>query len=111
MTTILNKEADGARKYLRDEGGDGRVVIGLWIAADHVVAETLETAFGGNGTVSVSAIGDGLSVSATANIGTKRTVTVTVGTGAFAYLLERVTKWTKDDKVDEMAKDEHGAFQ
>ncbi|MFI5952523.1 LuxR C-terminal-related transcriptional regulator [Cryptosporangium sp. NPDC051539] len=108
MEKMLNQDADGCRKYLRDEGGDGRVVCGLWIATDHTVAETVDAAYKGNGSVSVSVGAAGLDVSATATTGTKKTVTMTVGPGAFAYLLAKVTDWDSDDKVGTVRDDKHG---
>lgn len=43
-----------------------------------------------------------VTVSASSTVGTKQSVTVVVGPGSFAYQLAKVTKWTSDDKVDEM---------
>src|SRR5262249_2691156 len=34
LLALLNKEADGARKYLADEGNDGRVCSGVWLWAE-----------------------------------------------------------------------------
>jgi hypothetical protein len=110
LTKMLNTEADGARKYLRDEGSHGRIVCGLWIATDNEVAETMASAFGGQGTVTVGVGSTDVTVSASSDVGTGQSVTVVVGPGSFAYQLAKVTKWTSDDKVQEMRLDQYGTI-
>jgi hypothetical protein len=43
LLATLNKDADGARKYLAGEGNDGRVCAGVWLWMEAELAETFQT--------------------------------------------------------------------
>jgi hypothetical protein len=88
LTNMLNKDADGARKYLADEGGDGRIVSEVWVVMDAELSEHFAT----SASVSVSAAAAGLNI--TVSGGKFGTQTITLSQGAtFAYKLYKVTNW------------------
>lgn len=98
LQTMLNKEADGARKFLAQEGRDGRIVSTVWIVAEGELAESFSTAASSGGSVTadvtkaaqlqLTANHSGSSNGSTSIILDKHT--------CFAYNLHRVTKWNKD---------------
>jgi hypothetical protein len=106
LTTMLNTDASGARKYLADEGKDGRIVSEVWVVMDAEMASR----FGASAGYKVSANVAGVGLDITANAGTKDETTVTLSKGSnFAYLLHKVKDWNKDKtKIENMEADYKG---
>jgi len=44
LKSMLNKDANGVRKYLASEGNDGRIVSEVWVLVEGEIAETFSTA-------------------------------------------------------------------
>jgi hypothetical protein len=92
LKMMLNNDADGARKYLAEEGNDGRIASEVWILAEGKLAEHFATS--GSISVSVDAGTKGLDV--TAKGGKEGTQTIRIDAGAtFAYKLHKVKDWNK----------------
>lgn len=105
LTTMLNQDADGARKYLADEGGDGRIVSEVWVGMEVELADH----FGAYAGVSLSAktAGADLQISVTGGKYGTQTVTVSPNT-TVAYRLHKVTNWSNGKThIDNMAADYH----
>lgn len=108
LKTMLNKDADGARKYLAEEGNDGRIVSEVWVVVDMELGEHF-SAFG-ESSASVSAFGNSLNFTATGGKYGSQTVKVSEGT-TFAYRLHKVKKWNKDKTQIEEMEDDYKGFQ
>jgi len=106
LKTLLNKEADGARNYLKDEGNDGRIVSEVWVATEASLAETITNC----GSVSGSGSNGGFEVSISGRSCGTNTSSVTIPTNTtFAYLLHKVKKWNKGKtKVEDLEDDNKG---
>jgi hypothetical protein len=90
LRTMLNNDADCARNFLRDEGGDGRIVAEIWVVMAAKLAEHFQT----SGSISVSGSVNGVSADITASGGTQGTQTITISKGStFAYLFYKVKTW------------------
>lgn len=106
LKTLLNKHAQGARNYLADEGGDGRIVSEVWIAMEGKIASDVTTC----GSVSGKAGADGIEVAIDTKLckRAKSTVTLPANT-TFAYMLHKVKKWNKGKtKVEDLEDDQKG---
>lgn len=97
LKTMLNQDADGARKFLADEGSDGRVVSEIWVLADGELAEHFQTS--GSISVSVDAGTKGLNVKASG--GSAGSQTIQLDRSTFAYKLHKVKDWNKGKTVIE----------
>lgn len=96
LTDMLNKDADGARKFLADEGDDARIVGEVWVAMEAELAEHFAT----YGSVSASAKAAGSDVQVTVSGGKNGSQSVSLSPGTtFAYKLYKVKKWTSHDKT------------
>jgi hypothetical protein len=93
LQRMLNEDADGARKYLADEGNDGRVVSEVWVVTDGDLSEHFATS--GSISVSASAAGNGLAVTAKGGKFGSQTITLEDGV-VFAYKLHKVKDWNQD---------------
>lgn len=104
LQTMLNKDADGARNFLADEGNDGRIVSEVWIVMEAELAEHFDT----SGSLAVSAKDIDLNV--TAKGGKHGTQTIKLSTGTtFAYKLHKVKNWNKGKKqIENMEADYKG---
>jgi len=60
LQAMLNTDADGARKYLADEGGDGRIVSEIWVVMEAELSEHFDT----SGSIAVSEKASDLNVTA-----------------------------------------------
>lgn len=109
LTRILNEEAPGVRKYLKEEGRDGRLVGAVWIVAHAKIVDSFATAVSSGGSVSADLTKAAeLELTAHHKGGTQSSSTVVLRPKTtFAYLMYKVTKWDKD-KVGNMEADEHG---
>lgn len=106
LTAMLNNEADGARKYLADEGNDGRILSEVWVGMEDELADHFGTY--ANGSLSVSAAGGNAQISVTGGKHGTQTITISPGT-TFAYKLHKVKDWNKDKThIDNMEADYKG---
>jgi len=95
LKTMLNQDADAARKYLANEGHDGRIVSEVIIALEQELAEHVATST----SVSFAAQGSSaLKITAKGGKYNTQTMTLTPGT-TFAYKLSKVKDWNKDKTV------------
>lgn len=102
MKRILNQEAKNARRSLKREGKDGRIVTEVWVVVDAELASN----FDGSGSITAKADGSDLAI----NVGVGRSgrETIKLGEGTtFAYAMMKVKKWN-DNKVRDMEMDYHG---
>ena len=92
LKSMLNQDAHGARKFLAEEGGDGRICSGIWVWAEGELAEYLasSTTF----SASIDSASAGISITATGGKHGSQTVTITPGT-TYAYKLHKITDWNK----------------
>lgn len=106
LKTMLNNDASGARNFLRDEGGDGRIVPEIWVVMEAKLAEHFQT----SGSISVSGTVNGVSADITASGGSQGTQTITISKGStFAYLLFKVKKWNSGKtKIEDLEDDTVG---
>ena len=107
LTKLLNKSASGARKYLADEGRDGRIVSEVWLVLEAELAEH----FDGSSSISIGANAAVAGLDITASGGKLRSQTITLAAGAtFAYKLHKVKKWSKGKSdVEDMEADYYGS--
>lgn len=106
LRVMLNTDADGARNYLADEGGDGRIASEIWVVMEAELSES----FGASAsyTVSANVAGVGLNVNASANGKGSKTITLSKGS-TFAYMLHKVKDWDKGkDKIENLEEDYKG---
>lgn len=104
LKTMLNEDADGARKYLAKEGNDGRIVSEVWVVMEAELAEHFDT----SGSIAVSAKAVDLNVTAKGGKHGTQTITLSAGT-TFAYKLHKVKDWNKDKtKIKDMEADYKG---
>jgi hypothetical protein len=88
--------ADGARKFLADEGNDGRVLTMVWVLVEGQLAEEFSKNSGNS--VSVKVLGQ--SISLTAAGGKSGSYTIEMSANAtFAYKLHKVKSWTDKSKT------------
>lgn len=106
MTVALNTEADGARKYLADEGKDARVASEVWVVMEAEIADAFAASAGYQ--VSANVAGLGLDISINAGKSNAKTVTMSSGS-TFAYGLHKVQDWNKGKtKVEKLEADYFG---
>ncbi len=106
LKVMLNTDADGARKYLADEGSDGRIASEVWVA----MAAEMATKFAATAGYSVSAnvAGLGLDISLNGSTGGSAKITISKGT-TIAYALHKVKNWDKGKtKIENMEDDYDG---
>ena len=106
LKMMLNQDADGARKYLAQEGKDGRIVSEVWIAMEAELAEHFSSS--SSIAVSVQAVGNSLEITAKGGKHGTQTVSLSSGT-TFAYKLHKVKDWNKGKtKIEDMEADYKG---
>jgi hypothetical protein len=92
LKVMLNKDANGARKFLAEEGNDGRIVSEAWYLMEGELAEHFKTA----GSISASGDAGAKGLAVTASGGKHGSQTITIEEGAtFAYKLHKVKDWDK----------------
>jgi hypothetical protein len=97
LQRMLNKEADGARKYLAEEGADGRIVSEIWVAMEAEMAEHFRNAASTTSAASGALGPVQAALEITASGGTQGSQTISLSPGTtFAYLMHKVNKWNKD---------------
>jgi hypothetical protein len=88
--------AGAARKFLADEGADGRIVSQIWVLMEGELAEQFSA--GAGSSVEVKALGQSVSISTSG--GKKGTQTIELSAGStFAYKLHKVQSWTDRSKT------------
>jgi hypothetical protein len=103
---MLNRDADGARRYLAEEGADGRIVSEVWVLMKGELAEHFATSGGID--ASVSSTGADLELTATGGTHGSQTVVISADT-TFAYLLHKVKKWSNGKtQIEDMEDDSSG---
>jgi hypothetical protein len=103
LTVMLNKDADGARRFLADQGNDGRFVSESWIVVEAELAAHF--AMHGEASLAVRAAGSDLAVTVTGGKHGAQTVKISPKT-TFAYKLHKVKKWNNGKtRVEEMEAD------
>jgi hypothetical protein len=106
LTAMLNKDADSARKFLAEEGNDGRIVSEAWVVVDAELGEHFDAH--GSTSLSVEAFGSSLDLTVTGGKYGSQTITYSPGT-TFAYMLHKVKDWNKDKtRIESMADDYKG---
>lgn len=110
LTNTLNNHTTGALNFLRDEGGDGRVVHEVWVVLDATLAThfTNSTVFEVKGTGSVEVVDVTAKLSAGSTGSGSQTISLSKGT-TFAYLMMKVKKWSSGKtKIDDLEDDLKG---
>jgi hypothetical protein len=104
LKTLLNTDADGARKFMAEEGNDARTVSEVWVVMEAELATAFSTATSVSSSVNASAQ---LSVTASGGNGGTQTITLSPGC-VFAYKTHKVKEWNKDKtKVEDLEADYH----
>ncbi len=104
LKDLLNLHATDARSYMKNEGGDARIVGEVYVAMEAELASTITTA----ASVTATAGANGLEVEVKG--GTKGTSTTKLSLPAdttFAYLLFKVNQWG-GNKATSMEDDRQG---
>ncbi|MBB2941073.1 hypothetical protein FB565_000777 [Actinoplanes lutulentus] len=111
LQELLNKDAGKARKFLAQEGGDGRIVSTIWVVVEAVIAESFAAAGKSTGAIEaevLSATKMRLTVKKSGSASGSTTIIWEPGT-TFAYLMHKVGKWNKGKtQVDELVIDAKG---
>jgi hypothetical protein len=106
LTSMLNNGAVGARKFLAEEGNDGRIVSEVWLVVDAELAEHFTTY--GSASLGVEAFGSTLEITATGGKHGSQTIAYSTGT-TLAYMLHKVKKWNKGKtRIEDMEDDYKG---
>jgi hypothetical protein len=108
LKDMLNHHADGARKFLAEEGQDGRIVSEVWVVVDAELGEHFATY--GKASAAVQAAGNSLNVTVTGGKQGSQTITLAKGT-TFAYRLHKVKQWNKDKTQIEDMEDDYKGMQ
>jgi hypothetical protein len=106
LKAMLNGDASGARKYLADEGNDGRILSEVWVLMEGTLAEHFDTSTTIAAAVSVSGIN--LDITAKGGKSGSQTITLSAGT-IFAYKMHKVKDWNKEKtQIEDMEADYYG---
>jgi len=102
LQKMLNQDADGARKYLKDEGNDARIVSYVWVVMEAELSEI----FSQSGGFEAGVVSGLLDLSINKSKGGVTTITLEAGS-IFAYGMHKVKKWDKE-MIEEMEDDFKG---
>lgn len=106
LKTMLNTDADVARNFMADEGGDARIVSEVWIVVDAKLGQ--QFAASGNGGIGVKALGSTISLTVGGSSQGAQTVTLSPGT-TFAYKMHKASKWNKGKtRIEDLEPDYKG---
>jgi hypothetical protein len=106
LQAMLNKDADGARNYMADEGDDARIVSEVWVVMEAELADHFDSS--ASRSVAVSLGGNSLDFSASGGKLGSQTITLSQGT-VFAYLMHKVKDWNKGKtQIEDMEDDQKG---
>lgn len=104
LKDMLNEDAVAARRFLAEEGDDGRIVSEVCVVMEAVLAEHFNT----SGGITLSAGDSNLSVTASGGKSGTQTITLSAGS-TFAYKLHKVKNWEKNKtRIDDMEADYKG---
>lgn len=92
LKVMLNTDANVARSFMADEGGDARIVSEVWIVVDAELGEHFVTS--GSAVVGVEASGSSANLRVSGGIRGAQTLTLSPGS-TFAYKLHKVSGWNK----------------
>jgi hypothetical protein len=111
LRRMLNTEAAGARRYLAQEGRDGRIVSTIWVVVEARIAESFKAAGTSTGAIEAEVLSAArlkLSVKQSGSASGRTSIVWEPGT-TFAYLMHKVGKWNKDKShVEELVIDAKG---
>jgi len=110
LQAMLNNEADAARKYLAEEGADGRIVNEVWVVVEGELSEHFRSSstFEFAASAKISGVAADISVTARGGKHGSQTIVLSPGT-TFAYLMSKVKEWNKDKtKIENMEADYKG---
>ena len=110
LRAMLNNDADSARKYLANEGPDGRIVTSLWVVLSGSLAESFASAAKSSGSITASLTKAAeLQITAKHSGSTQQSSTIVLDEGVgFAYAMHKVKKWNKDKtRIEELGLDVH----
>jgi hypothetical protein len=102
FSDLLNVDAVNARKCLKDEGADGRIVTGIWCVVQAELAESFDTA----ASFSAESVSSVLKLTASGGMHGTQSITLEKGS-VFSYRLSKVKDWD-GDKVAEIEHDYSG---
>jgi hypothetical protein len=111
LQTMLNNDAPGAKRFLGQEGGDGRIVSAVWLVLEGQLAESFSTAASSGGSVTADVTKAAqLQLTANHSGSSQGSTTIVLEKGTtFAYLMHKVTKWNKDKtRIEELELDSKG---
>lgn len=109
LKAMLNEDAEGARRYLRKEGGDGRIVSRVCVLVEGELASRFEASK--EVTVSLGAGNQAIEIST--KVQGEKSATIQLEPGmVFGYILHKVTKWNDDKtQIRDMEDDQAGGPQ
>ena len=111
LRRMLNSEAGAARRYLAQEGRDGRIVSAIWVVVEGRIAESFAAAGTSTGAIEAEVLSGArlkLSVKHSGSASGRTSIVWERGT-TFAYLMHKVGKWNKDkSRVEELVLDSKG---
>jgi hypothetical protein len=90
------KPAGTARKFLADEGADGRIVSQVWVLMEGELAEHFSS--NASNSIEVKALGQSVNISASGGKMGTQTIELSAGS-TFAYKLHKVQSWTDRSKT------------
>jgi len=106
LQSMLNADAVNARNALADEGADGRICSAVWVGVNADLAEHFSTYGLKSGSFSAGA--SSLDFTVTGGSRGSQTISLSSSGSTFAYLLEKVTKWSNHKThIDDMKEDYH----
>lgn len=111
LRAMLNQDADNARRFLAQEGRDGRFASAVWVVVEGEIAESFKRAAGSGGSIEANLTGAAkLQLTAKHSAAKQGTSTIVLTPGTtFAYLLHKVKKWNKDkSRIEELGLDTYG---
>jgi hypothetical protein len=111
LQTLLNSDAGRARKFLAQEGRDGRIVSTIWVVVEAEIAESFAAAGTTTGAIQAEVLSAAkLRLSVKHSGSAKGTTTIVWEPGTtFAYLMHKVGKWNKDkSRIEELVIDAKG---
>jgi hypothetical protein len=111
LKTMLNNEATGAKRFLAQEGQDGRIVSTIWVVVEGRIAESFAAAGTSTGAIEAEVLSAAkLRLSVKGSAGVQGTTSIELEEGTtFAYLMHRVQKWNKDKtRIEELDIDAKG---
>ncbi|QGN48602.1 hypothetical protein GKC29_18375 [Micromonospora sp. WMMC415] len=111
LRALLNNEASGARRFLAQEGRDGRVVSTVFVVVEGKIAESFAAAGTSTGAIEAEVTGAAkLELTAKHSGSTSGGATIVLEEKTtFAYLMHRVSKWNKDKtRIEELDIDAKG---